>query len=331
VDDIYTYKNFWEPIQDQLTKLKIKKVFFSPDGVYNTINVSAIRNPFTNQYLLDEVDVRRVTSTRTLLEEKKIEKNSGVGYLLGFPDYKVADGTQSASAGASGNSGSRSFRGGMLRLLRNGEGIPPLPGTKTEVEGVSTALKKQFKSVEVKLEANAIESDVKTLSSPSLLHIATHGYFLDEEEGGMLVKMPNPLLMSGLIMAGAENFIQTGHNPLQSHDDGILTAYEAMNLNLDNTDLVVLSACETGLGKVQAGEGVYGLQRAFQVAGAKSIIMSLWSVDDTATQLLMGIFYDQYLKTNDLYESFRSAQQKLKEKYPQPFYWGAFILVGRGE
>jgi len=333
LDDMYTFKNFWEPVHDQLTKLNIKKVFFSPDGVYNTINISSLKNIFTNQYIIDEVDVRMVTSTRTLLEEAKVLKTKSVGYLIGFPKYKVAaDQSQAQTGGALSASGTRSFRGGMLRFMRGGQGIPPLPGTKVEIDQISEDLKNHFASVEVKLESQALESDIKNLVNPSLIHIATHGYFLDEEDGGgALIKMPNPLMMSGLILAGAENFIQTGHNPLQEHDDGILTAYEAMNLSLDETSLVVLSACETGLGKVQAGEGVYGLQRAFQVAGASAIIMSLWSVDDTATQMLMGLFYEEYLRTNDLYSSFRNAQQELKKKYPQPFYWGAFILVGRGE
>jgi CHAT domain-containing protein/Tfp pilus assembly protein PilF len=331
LDDLYTYKNYWELVQDQLVKRNVKKVTFSPDGVYNIININSIKDPFTNKYVLDELDVRVVTSTRSLIEEVGPRKNKGSGYLFGYPHYNVTNPESLPKQRAGSNTATRSFRGGMLRFLRDGKGITLLPGTKVEVEEIAKNLTGHFDSVQVRIEARAVESAIKSLDNPSLLHIATHGYFLDDDDSDISAsEVPNPLMLSGLILAGAENFIKTGSNPLQDSDDGILTAYEAMNLNLNESRLVVLSACETGLGKIYPGEGVYGLQRAFQVAGAGAVIMSLWTVDDTATQLLMKTFYDQYVKTDDLYQAFRFAQQKLKEKYPEPFYWGAFVLVGPG-
>jgi CHAT domain-containing protein len=111
-------------------------------------------------------------------------------------------------------------------------------------------------------------------------------------------------------------------------ESGILTATEAANLNLDRTDIVILSACETGLGDVRSGEGVYGLQRSFLVAGAKVLIMSMFKVDDEATQSLMLKFYQKLLNSNKVRESFNEAKKELRVDYPDPIYWGAFMMIG---
>jgi CHAT domain-containing protein len=194
-------------------------------------------------------------------------------------------------------------------------------------------------------EDAALEAELKGSYKPRVLHVATHGFF----KTGL---QANPLVRSGLMLAGAGTSLK-GQKP-ETGEDGILSAYEAMNLNLDNTDPVVLSACETGLGELKNGEGVYGLQRAFKAASVKSIIMSLWKVDDAATQELMVSFYKHWgpqirlgggLKdkntngkvalsppSGDLVgpkrSAFLAAQKELKAKYPNPNYWGAFVMVG---
>ena len=149
-------------------------------------------------------------------------------------------------------------------------------------------------------------------------------------EAEMRRRTNEALLRSGVILAGAAA-VAKNPNDFTNQDDGILTAYEAADLDLSGTGLVVLSACETGLGELLNGQGVYGLQRAFLQAGASSVIMSLWKVNDESTKELMIGFYREWLRhpEGNKQEALRMAQLRLREQYSHPFFWGPFVMVGK--
>ena len=210
-----------------------------------------------------------------------------------------------------------------------------LPGTRVEGERIAALL-----GVSPWLEAAALEGRLKAACrSPRILHLATHGFFLPDQKpdlhdgtpgagrlGGPL--MEDPMLRSGLALAGANTWLKAG-SPPEEAEDGLLTAEDVSGLDLLATELVVLSACETGLGQGHVGEGVFGLRRAFVLAGARTLVMSLWKVPDGPTCELMEDFYRRLLTGEGRAEALRQLQLALKAKYPDPYYWGAFHLPGR--
>ncbi len=303
--DEYSFDQYWAPIEPELKAKKL--VYLSLDGVYSQINLNTLKKP-QGDFVINRFDLVILGNSKDLvaLKSKKSLPRKKEATLLGFPDY-------------------------------GGPELAALPGTKVEIEGVSKILKGSGYQIKQFMGNNATEANLKSVKGPSLIHIATHGYFLQDVEStgsafGVNIENANnnPLLRSGLMLAGASATVSGKRMPnLESNDNGILTAYEAMNLNLEGTDLIILSACETGLGDIKAGEGVYGLQRAFQVAGADALIMSLWKVDDAATQQLMTTFYSNWVKLGNKQKAFKQAQLQLFAKYKDPFYWGAFVMMGQ--
>ncbi|MGC4022907.1 MAG: CHAT domain-containing protein [Cyclobacteriaceae bacterium] len=301
LDDQNSYDQFWGRIEPALSGKKT--IYISPDGVYNQINLNTLKKNGVD-FVINKYELAIIGNSKDLIGLKKQTAASAKkdAFLLGFPNY-------------------------------GGTSIAALPGTKVEVEGISRILKASGFQISLAEQNDATESKIKSMNSPSFVHIATHGYFLQDAESAVGVSAEsaknNPLLRSGLLLAGASKTMSGEVLPnLESNDNGVLTAYEAMNLNLNGTNLIVMSACETGLGDVRAGEGVYGLQRAFIVAGAKALVMSLWKVDDAATQALMTNFYTNLSKGGSKLKAFKLAQQQLMLKYKEPYYWGAFVMVG---
>jgi CHAT domain-containing protein/antitoxin component YwqK of YwqJK toxin-antitoxin module len=315
--DKNSYGLYWGKLGAWFKQRKIKKVYFSPDGVYHQINLNTLQNPVTQQYLVDEIDVQIVTNTKDLLIKPTEEFTNQYAILVGNPDFSTLrfnQKTEEVKASAVKDS---------LQVLTNRSlnwgSVSPLPNTQVEINLIGKALKKQNYEVEVFSGKQATEENIKSAFKPKILHIATHGFFELSKEGDEKGKS-NPLTRSGLVLARKDTLLQS--------ENGILTAYESTIMNLEGTELVVLSACETGLGEVMNGEGVYGLQRAFKVAGAKAILMSLWKVDDRTTQELMTLFYEIWLSGKSKQAAFKMAQMKLREKYKVPYYWGCFVMVG---
>lgn len=326
LEDTISYTLFWSPLKTHLKDTK--KVFFTPDGVYNQINLNTLRSPATKQFLIDELELQQVSNLKDIIPPKK-ESRLKNAKIIAFPNYQEVPASEKESE--------KRVPHQLLQRDFNGMQITDLPATRVEMMSVSDILKKSGIEVQSLTGVDANESALKKLEASTILHIATHGFFLKDEElagqqkagliGMQIDKIvDNPLLRSGLLLAGAQRSISGNFSA--SGEDGILTAYEMMNLDLEQTQLVVLSACETGLGEVQAGEGVYGFQRALISAGAKAVMMSLWKVDDAVTRELMEAFYKLWMSGLPLRNAFHEAQLQVRAKHTDSYFWGAFVLIG---
>ncbi|OJJ14465.1 hypothetical protein BKI52_42550 [marine bacterium AO1-C] len=328
--DRYSYKNYWESIDKALTG--IKRVYLSPDGAFNQVNVSSMRIKDTT-YVIDRTNVMLVSNTKDL-----VLKNQKAGSLLASNENHTSN-TQGNTAVLFGNpifyDDANSIKLARSAARKGDIGfITRLPGTEVEIQEVSKLMRNKGWKTTVYTDQVAQENNIRGLSNPRVFHVATHGFFVSNKqkdikgtEGLRSNQITSgPLHRSGLLTRGAGDLLAKTNNFYSN--DGILTAYEAMNLNFDNTELVVLSACETGLGEVQVGEGVFGLQRSFLVAGADMLIMSLFKVSDDATQKLMTKFYQKWLATGDKRKAFVEAQKEIKAEYKYPLYWGAFNMMG---
>jgi CHAT domain-containing protein/tetratricopeptide (TPR) repeat protein len=316
--DTVSYDHYWKPLADGIAGTH--NIFLSCDGIFNKINFNTLFNRATKRWVLDDFTISLVSNTKDIISRSQQHSTKGEVNLYGNVDFHLT--------GVSGTTGSHS----STRNFGFGDQIPMLPATEKEVDQIQKLIESEKHTAKTFKMADANEINLKKTRNPVILHIATHGFFLNDLDVDENVSeaeekfFNNPLLRSGILLAGAGT--RKGDGNLASDEDGILTAYEAMNLYLDETDLVVLSACETGLGEVRNGEGVYGLQRSFMVAGSDAVMMSLWQVDDVATQELMVEFYKHWMEGQPKLEAFKKAQLFIKEKYKSPYYWGAFILVG---
>lgn len=293
--DSLSYDKFWKPLAAETAGTT--RVYVSLDGVYNLLNLNSLMT--NGQYLLDRRQIEIIPNSAVLVSKKNSGSSINKGVLMGNPVFGSAK-------------------------------IAPLPGTAAEIKTIDELLHENNINTRFYEQARATEKSLKQVSNPSILHIATHGFFMGDKvsnEGNIAsrtLRSANPLMRSGLLLAGAG---QQDEPSVENPSDGVFTAYDAMNMNLNDTELVVLSACETGTGEVVNGEGVYGLSRAFSVAGAKHLVMSLWKVDDQATMKLMSTFYKNWLGGEEIKTAFNQAQKAVKEEYEDPYYWAAFVMV----
>jgi len=332
------YRLIWEPLENSL--VNIKKIYFAPSGLLYQLSIAALEIN-KNELLSDKYLLSQVNTTGFIINQNNysISANDKI-ILYGGITYDADSSAMKKAVTVYKNSGivSRSLPD---ELERSG-GFPYLPATQKEVSQIMNLSKAGKFSVQIRTGIKASEESIKALdgnASPAILHIASHGFFFpnpkkekkegffENQRGSTLFKQSeNPLFRAGLAFAGAE-LAWKGKSAI-GIEDGILTAYEISNLFLPNTKLVVLSACETGLGDVKGTEGVYGLQRSFNMAGVQNLVMSLWKVPDTETAEFMTLLYKNIFAHQAIEAAFQNTQTIMKNKYrDEPYKWAAWILV----
>ena len=322
------YESVFEPLEKHLNGST--RILISPDGSLNLLPFELLACS-DNKNVIEKYEISYLSSGRDLLKPDKPQiAPTQYAVTISDPDFfnqtrpsgvslaQQAEGT--ASLAARGPSDRASCLNNLFR---------PLPFTGEECQVVSRLLS-QRSNLKVRdySAAEASEAVLKNLPNPpNVLHLATHGYYCANMGD-------NPLLYSGLVFAGANNMV-TGEAGLEEGvEDGILTALEASGLNLMGTDLVVLSSCQSGAGEVVSGEGVYGLRRAFQHAGARTVIMSMFDIPDQAAASCMELFYRNWTAGATKSQALRQASLSLLDErrkehgVAHPMYWGGFILVG---
>jgi CHAT domain-containing protein len=316
-----------------------KRLMLAPDGDLTRLPFEILPTD-EGHCLIDDYRISYLSTGRDLLRfatESTIQPEEPL--LIADPDFDLGDTLSTTPVETTHPSGRQS-----RDLKRADLHFGQLPATRLEGERIGKMLE-----VQPWLEGAALEAHLKACRSPRILHMATHGFFLEDREQESNQEFPglgavgwqeegdvgrlsgagleNPLLRSGLALAGANTWLMRGNPPVEA-EDGILTAEDVSGLDLLATEMVVLSACETGLGEIRTGEGVFGLRRAFVLAGARTLVMSLWKVPDQETQELMEDFYRRVLDGQSRAGALREAQLAIRAKHPDPLYWGAFICQG---
>ncbi len=331
------YQLIWKPLEKYLTG--VNTLYYAPAGLLHRIAFQAL-GINSGHLLINKYQLNQVLSTRSIALPLRATKKPGSAAIWANIQYSlqteaIGRGSEKSASGIDSNPSSFNFYTWDKREIR-GKEWRPLTSTKQEMESITKELQQAGTTTAIDSGTVATEEAFKALDgrSPEVLHLATHGFFLpvaetklnDRDAGNnVFFVQQNPMFRSGLVLAGA-NYAWKGGVAIAGKEDGILTAYEIAQMDLSNTDLVVLSACETALGDLQGNEGVIGLQRAFKMAGVKQLIVSLWRVPDKETAELMKLFYGNWLGGQSTREALRSAQLKMKEKYP-PYFWAAFVVV----
>lgn len=335
------YELVWQPLEPHLRG--VRTVYCSPAGLLHRINLGAAALN-QREAVADRYRLIRLGSTRQLAVPGPSRTLGRQAYVVGGVRYERND----AAIALANTALSRSANSGQPYQMDEpprGRYLDYLPGSKDEAAEIQKMLMAAGTPVQLDTGYYATEERFQNIGlsglSPRILHLATHGFFFLNpkskpgdvsrgKEGGVEVfKMSeHPMLRSGLLFAGAQE-AWSGGRPPEGQEDGICTAYDISQLDLSNTELVVLSACQSGLGDIQDTEGVYGLQRAFKIAGAKYLIMSLWEVNDQATQGFMIAFYRQWLQNGlPIPDAFHAAEAQMKAQHPDsPYLWAGFVLV----
>lgn len=321
----------WEPLESSL--IGVDTVYFSPSGSLHKISFAAISTP-DSDCLVNKYYLVQLGSTRQIVKYKAAQDYIDVAdsaIVFGGIDYEWAEILKDTAPHFS-----QFFPSDIART----HSLSYLPGTMKEAKVIDSLFRKGGIDIELHMGSKATKTVFLNVSgqAPQIIHIATHGFFFPLAEdtcskdfipgfGEQVYRFSeNPLLRSGLLFAGA-NAYWSGKEEATDGDNGILTAYEISNMDLSNTKLVVLSACQTGLGDIKGNEGVFGLQRALKMAGVKNIIMSMWSIPDKETQEFMGIFYNYCFSGESIQNSFTLAQREMQIKYPdEPYKWAGFVL-----
>jgi CHAT domain-containing protein len=338
--DVSLYELLWKPLEQSL--LGIKTVYYSGTGLIHRINMGAIPVALDTT-LSDRYRLVQLGSTRSVVVSTNNERINTNSLIIGGISYDI-DSTRLLRTLHALDSFSYTSRGEKCVGRQDSssnyiEYWSSLPYTEKEAKNISEIMRTAGYNVTNLSSYDAVEEIFHKINSsgdsPRVLHIATHGFFLPdskelrkEGESNVYKRSDNPLIRSGLILAGGNHAWRTGMPIVPGAEDGILTAYEISQINLSNTELVVLSACETGLGDIQGNEGVYGLQRAFKIAGVKYLIMSLWQVPDQQTSAFMTQFYKNWLE-NDMTipDAFRVTQREMRERFIDPYSWAGFVLI----
>ena len=337
IDSLYALSNkklyhmIWEKLEPYIPVGST--VYYSPTGYISKINLSAISNG--KKRLVEFYSFHEVSTTALIDEVKQTARIDGHNAAL-YGDINYSEDVDLMSEKARGyslyNSGevlaTRSLNRGTWELL---------PGTKEEVGTIAEMLRGKGINVCVLTQNDANEESFKAFdaNAPALIHIATHGFYFPPKEevttsffNGLhsYTQKDYSMLYSGLLFAGGNN-AWTGKEIANGVEDGILTADEISRLDLSGNKLIVLSACNTGLGDIDNVDGVFGLQRGLKRAGVKTILMSLWKVPDEETKELMAVFYRELLAGNSPHRSLKLAQERLKDAGKSPYYWAGFLLL----